>query len=61
MKSKSLNGIADDDWRTESDLRILMDAEAIHKDAKRHKAVCALAKARLLDLAGIAKKDGGEY
>lgn len=45
---------AEDDWRAESDLRTLMEAEAIEKDPKRMKAVQALAKKKLLDLASVA-------
>lgn len=46
----------DKKWRAESDLRILMEAEAINKDAERLKAARSLAKAKLLDLAGVAKE-----
>ena len=60
MGKKSLDAIADDDWRADSDLRTLMEAETIEKDPKRMKAAQALARKRLLDLAGIAKGEGGE-
>lgn len=56
--AKKSNGVsltaAEDDWRVESDLRTLMEAEAIEKDPKRMKAVQALAKKKLLDLASVA-------
>lgn len=60
MANKSLNATTDDDWRADSDLRTLMEAESIEKDPKRMKAAQALAKKRLLDLAVIAKGEGGE-
>jgi hypothetical protein len=40
----------------ENDLRTLIDAGAINKDAKRLKAAQALAKTKLLDLAGLASE-----
>lgn len=42
------------DWRVESDLSTLVEAEKIEKDPKRMAAVRKLAKDRLLGLAGIA-------
>lgn len=48
----------DNNWRAESDLHHLMEAEAIEKDPKRLKAAQALAKAKLLELAGIAAESG---
>lgn len=47
---------AEDDWQTESDLRTLMEAEAIEKDAKRLAKAQALAKKKLLDLATVASE-----
>lgn len=43
-----------DDWQVESDLRTMMDAEAIEKDPKRIAKVRELAKKKLLDLASVA-------
>lgn len=45
-----------DDWQTESDLRTLMEAEAIEKDPKRLAKAQALAKKKLLDLASVASE-----
>lgn len=60
-----MNGISmrkqEDQWRAESDLRTLMDAEKIQKDSKRLAAAQKLAKDQLLALAGVAsegKADG---
>lgn len=44
----------DQNWQAESDLRTLVEAEAIEKDAKRMKAVRELAKQKLQDMAAIA-------
>ncbi|MBI5255530.1 MAG: hypothetical protein HY855_03450 [Burkholderiales bacterium] len=43
-------------WKVESDLRTLMEAEAIEKDPKRFAAAKALAKERLLELASVASE-----
>lgn len=47
---------ASSDWRVESDLSTMMEAEAIENDPKRLKAVQALAKKKMLDMAGLAKE-----
>lgn len=46
----------EDQWRAESDLRTLMDAEKIEKDPKRLAAAQKLAKDQLLALAGVASE-----
>ena len=55
-----MNGISmrkqEDQWRAESDLRTLMDAEKIEKDPKRLAAAQKLAKDRLIALAGVASE-----
>jgi hypothetical protein len=60
MAKKSSNSIAirssEDDWQTESDLRTLMECEAIEKDPKRLAKAQALAKKKLLDLASVASE-----
>ena len=58
MAKNKLTSMAEqeDEWRAESDLRTLMEAEAIEKDPKRLKAAQAMARKKLLDLAGIAKE-----
>ncbi len=38
---------ADEEWRVESDMRTLIDAEEIRKDPKRMEKVKALARKRL--------------
>lgn len=44
------------DWRVESDLNTLMEAERIEKDPKRLAAAQKLAKSKLLPLAAIASE-----
>lgn len=43
-------------WRVESDLSTLMQAEEIEKDPKRFAACKELAKKKLLDLASVASE-----
>ncbi|MBF5006859.1 hypothetical protein [Diaphorobacter caeni] len=40
----------DHDWRAESDMRTLAEAEEIKRDSKRHKAALAKAAAKIKDL-----------
>lgn len=47
---------AEDDWQVESDLRTMMECEAIEKDPKRLAAVQALAKKKMLGMASIASE-----
>jgi len=44
----------DEDWKVDSDLRTLIEAEQIEKDPKRLKAAQAMAKKRLLEVASVA-------
>lgn len=54
-KSKnSLSTVSCDDWEVRNDLDTLIQAERIEKDPKRMAKVQALAKQRMLDMAGIA-------
>lgn len=57
--AKKSGGIAlsvEKDWQAESDLRTMLECEIIEKDPKRIKAVQALAKQKMLDMAGIASE-----
>lgn len=56
-RNRTLDVKVDEDWKVESDLRTLLDAEKIEKDPKRLAKVRALAKQKMLDVAAIA---GGE-
>ena len=47
----------DDEWRVESDLRTLMDAEKIRRDPERMAKAKALAKARMLEAAAVASAE----
>jgi hypothetical protein len=54
-KRNTLNCSSEDnDWKVESDLRTVMDAEAIEADPVRMKKVRELAKKKMLDIASIA-------
>lgn len=56
-KKSTINAIkSEDDWQVESDLRTLMEAEAIEKDPKRLAKAQSLAKSKLLDLASVASE-----
>ena len=63
MAKKRVNlatAVAETDWRTESDLSTLMEAEKIEKDPKRLAAAQKLAKSKLLPLAAIASEGKDE-
>ena len=47
----------DEEWRVESDLRTLMDAEKIRRDPKRLAKAKVLAKARMLEAAAVASAE----
>lgn len=44
----------EDDWRAESDMHTLMEAEKIKADPKRHARACAMAKERMMAMASVA-------
>ena len=46
----------EENWRVESDMRTLIEAEQIEKDPKRLAAAKKLAKERLLELASVASE-----
>lgn len=46
---------APDDWKVESDMRTLTEAEEIKKDPKRYKAAIAKAKEKMAELAALTK------
>lgn len=52
-KPKAEDPMIPNDWRAESDLATLMEAEKIKKDAKRMESVRALARKRLEDVAKV--------
>lgn len=60
MASKKPKGsvccISDDDWRADSDLRTLIEAEQIKKDPKRLAKAQAKAKERMLEVAAVASE-----
>lgn len=47
----------DEEWRVDSDLRTLVDAEKIRRDPKRLAKAQALAKARMLEVASVASAE----
>lgn len=55
MKAKLISqSKIEDDWQTQRDLDCLIECERIEKDPKRLAKAQALAKKRLMDLAGVA-------
>jgi hypothetical protein len=59
-KSSAVALTDENEWRVESDLRTLIEAEQIEKDPKRMKMVRALAKKRMLEVASVAAEGGSE-
>lgn len=59
MKKNSAAAVLKDDekWRVESDLRTMIEAEAIKNDVKRFAKVQALAKERIAEVAKVASKE----
>lgn len=57
--AKTIN-VPSDDWRVESDLNTMIEAEKIEKDPKRLAKVRALAKQRMMDAAAIASEGKDE-
>lgn len=57
-KRHSLNTVSEDEvWKVESDLRCLMEAEAIQADPARMKKARELAKKKMLEVAAIASNE----
>lgn len=52
--------VVSEDWRVESDLNTLIEAEKIEKDPKRMAKVKTLAKKRMLETAAIAAEGKDE-
>lgn len=52
--AKGISSSSSDDWRVESDLNTLLEAEKIEKDPKRMSKVRALAKQKMLEVAKVA-------
>lgn len=56
-KSNSIATVASqDDWQAEDDLRTMIRCEEIEKDPRRLAKVQALAKRRMMEMAGIASE-----
>lgn len=53
-KNPSSMATADSDWEARSDMRTLMEAETIKRDAKRLAAAKACAKKQLEEVAAVA-------
>ena len=61
MAKKSVVAIKpDEEWRAESDLHTLMEAEKIKADPKRMAKVRALAKKKMMEAAAIASEGQDE-
>lgn len=61
MSKKKATGsiccIDDGEWRAESDLRTLVEAEKIKKDKKRFAAAQAKAKEQMMEVASVASEE----
>jgi hypothetical protein len=58
MAKKSVEAFKpDEEWRAESDLHTLMEAEKIKADPKRYAKVQALAKKKMMEVAKVASDD----
>lgn len=55
--SSSICCMDDRDWRAESDLRTLVEAEKIKKDKKRFAAAQAKAKEKMMEVASVASEE----
>lgn len=54
-KSRATLGMQpDEDWKVESDLRSLVEAEQIRRDPKRMEKAQALAKKKMVEVAAVA-------
>lgn len=49
-------GYGEEKWRAESDMRTLLDAEAIRNDPARHKKAMACARTKLGEMQKIVKQ-----
>jgi pyocin large subunit-like protein len=59
-KANKVKIAEDEEWRVDSDLRTLMDAEKIRRDPKRLAKAKALAKARMLEAAAVASAESAD-
>lgn len=55
-KAKALALREENEWRVQDDLRTLLEAKKIQKDAKRMAKVRALAKQKMADMQALAKQ-----
>lgn len=56
-KSSGVCCMGDTEWRAESDLRTLVEAEKIKKDKKRFAAAQDKAKEQLMEVASVASEE----
>lgn len=59
-KSRAVSISQDEEWRVESDLRTLMDADCIKKDPKRMAKCKAMAKKKMMESAAVAGSDSDD-
>lgn len=55
-KGKAVAMKEEDEWRAQDDLRTLLEAKKIQKDAKRMAKVRALAKQKMADMQALTKQ-----
>jgi hypothetical protein len=57
-RSKPMTSVKpDEEWKVESDLNVLIEAEKIKGDASRYAKAQALAKRKMMDVAKVASED----
>ena len=57
MAKRTIKVTEDEEWRVESDLRTLIDAEKIRRDPKRLAKAKAMAKSRMMEAAAVASAE----
>lgn len=57
VAKRTIKVTEDEEWRVESDLRTLIDAEKIRRDPKRLAKVKAMAKSRMMEAAAVASAE----
>jgi len=57
VAKRTIKVTEDEEWRVESDLRTLIDAEKIRRDPKRLAKAKAMAKSRMMEAAAVASAE----
>lgn len=57
VAKRTIKVTEDEEWRVESDLRTLIEAEKIRRDPKRLAKAKAMAKSRMMEAAAVASAE----